>query len=218
MTQAIEVVRDTERAAVLLDPLRLSILEQLEQPDSAAGLARRLGLPRQRLNYHLRELERRRLVELAAERRKGNCNERIYRRSGRAYVISPEALGKLGQSAATPDRFSATYQVAMAARAIEELAVLRDRAAATDKKLATFSLQVDVRFADAVSRAAFADELTQEMARLVEKYHDAGAAAGRTFRWYLGGYPAPEPAAASAVETPPPEPPPEPPAESRAVP
>ena len=32
-------------------------MRALDQPDSAAGLARRLGVPRQKLNYHLRLLE-----------------------------------------------------------------------------------------------------------------------------------------------------------------
>jgi DNA-binding transcriptional ArsR family regulator len=194
VTSAVEVVRDTERAALLLDPTRQSILENLDVPDSAAGLARKLGMPRQRLNYHLRELERCQLVELAEERRKGNCTERLYRRRGTAFVISPEALGKLSEGLDRVDRMSSAYQVAMAARAIQELAVLRERAAAQDKALATFALQVDVRFKDAAARAEFAAELSDAVSKLVERYHDERTAGGRTFRFYLGGYPAPEPA------------------------
>ncbi len=52
---AVAVVRGTEQAASLLGhPLRLKVLEQLVEPDSAAGLSRRMGVPRQVLNYHLR--------------------------------------------------------------------------------------------------------------------------------------------------------------------
>src|SRR5579862_8354674 len=75
----IEVVQGPERAAALLDPVRLRILEGLAEPDSAAGVARRLGLPRQRVNYHLHELEKHELVRFVEERRKGNCVERIVR-------------------------------------------------------------------------------------------------------------------------------------------
>src|SRR5262250_3074362 len=57
----------------------MRILEQLAEPDSAAGVARRLKLPRQQISYHLRELEHAGLVELVEERRKGNCLERVVR-------------------------------------------------------------------------------------------------------------------------------------------
>ena len=38
------------------------------------------------------------LVELAEERRKGNCTERVMRATAPSYFISPAALGKLGLS------------------------------------------------------------------------------------------------------------------------
>ena len=53
-----------------MDPLRARILSELTtEPRSAATLAQRVGLSRQKVNYHLRELERHELVELVEERR-----------------------------------------------------------------------------------------------------------------------------------------------------
>jgi predicted transcriptional regulator len=50
------IVREPERASLLLDDGRQRLLFALEeQPDSASGLARRLGDSRQRINYHLSE-------------------------------------------------------------------------------------------------------------------------------------------------------------------
>ena len=47
------------------------LLAELAQPASASNtLAARLGLARQKVNYHLRALELHGLVELVAERRK----------------------------------------------------------------------------------------------------------------------------------------------------
>jgi hypothetical protein len=40
----IHVIEDLDRANVVLHPLRLRLLGELEEPDSAAGVARRLGL------------------------------------------------------------------------------------------------------------------------------------------------------------------------------
>src|SRR5262245_3904935 len=186
------VIRDPEQAAVLLQPERIRLLEALAEPDSAAGLARRFALPRQRLNYHLKELERSGLVELVEERRKGNCIERVVRATARAYTISPEVLGALG-TAREPiaDRLSASYLVAVASRAVEELGALIARATAARKRVATLTLDTEIRFPSADSRAEFAHELSEAVARLAAKYHAPAAPGGRTFRVIASAYPKP---------------------------
>jgi DNA-binding transcriptional ArsR family regulator len=190
MTHAVDVVGDATRAQVLLHPTRLRILEQLATPGSAAGLARKLGLPRQRVNYHLRELEAQQLVALVTTRRRGSVNERIYRRTGDSYAISTAAIGKLGSTPETMrDRFSSSYQIALANRVVADLAELRAGAAAAGKSLPTFSLEFDVRFASAAARSAFTQELSDTIAALVRRHHDARAPRGRNFRYYLGAYP-----------------------------
>ena len=193
MSVAIDVIEDTRRAQMLLHDVRLELVENLATPASAAVLARRLGAPRQRINYHLRELEGERLIELVEERRKGSVTERIYRRTGRSYAISPAALGALGsKSADIRDRFSSAYQIALASEVIGDLATLRAGAEAANKKLPTFALEVDVRFASAKRRDEFAEELAAGIADLVRKYHDEKAPGGRKFRFYLGAYPRPK--------------------------
>lgn len=185
------VVRSTEQAAAMLHPERVRLLRELGEPDSAAGLARRLGLPRQRVNYHLRELEKEGLVELREERRKGNCTERVVRATARSYLISPEVLGDLASDPdRIADRFSAAYLTASVGRALRDLAELRARAEAAGRKLATLTLEADVRFASAADRAAFAEELANEVARLAAKYHSPDAPGGRRFRFLVGAYPA----------------------------
>ena len=194
MTVAVDVVEDTRRAQVLLQEVRLELLEHLAEPASAAALARRLGLPRQRLNYHLRELETHRLIELVEEKKKGTVTERIYRRTADGYAISTAALKRLGATPAmTPDRFSSAFQIALASRAIQELAQLRAGADAAGQPLPTFAMEVDVRFASADRRNEFAEELSATIADLVRKYHDDTAEDGRVFRFWLGAYPRPKP-------------------------
>ncbi len=190
-TTTLSLLREPERAATLLNPLRIRLLSHLRQPDSASGLARRLGLPRQRVNYHLRELEKKELVELVEERKKGNCVERLLRASARSYLISPEALGDLAADPAQlTDRFSWAYLAATAARAIHDLGELRARADAAGKRLATMTIESEVRFASASARESFARELSQAVASLVAKYHDEKPARGRRFKLMLGVYPA----------------------------
>ena len=63
MAAAVQVIQSAAAAEKLLKPERLRILELLTEPDSASGIARRLSLPRQTVNYHLRELEKEGFVE-----------------------------------------------------------------------------------------------------------------------------------------------------------
>ena len=189
----VDVIESADRAQALLHGVRIELLEHLAEPDSAAGLGRRLGLPRQRVNYHLRELEREHLIELVEERRRGNVTERIYRRTGRSYAVSPKALGPIASNVDdVQDRFSSTYQIALASRVIGELGTLQAGAAAARKKLPTFALEVAVRFASGEDRNAFAEELADSVASLVRKYHDEKSARGRAFRFYMGAYPRPK--------------------------
>ena len=101
MNPAVYVIDEGGAATSALHPLRLEILRELAEPESAAGLARRIGVPRQQVNYHIRQLEGQGLVKLVGERRVRNCIERLVQAVGRSYLISPAALGKLG---ADPER------------------------------------------------------------------------------------------------------------------
>lgn len=98
------IVRTPAAATALLDPVRQRLLRNLEFPISASGLARRLRMPRQKVNYHLRELERAGLVRLVRERKVGNCTERLVEGVATEFVLGPELLGKLGPEPRTaPD-------------------------------------------------------------------------------------------------------------------
>ena len=189
MPAALEIIDGPEKAVALLDPQRLRLLSHLRTPDSAAGVARRLDLSRQQTNYHLRELERVNLVSLVGERRKGNCIERLLQATAESYLVSPEVLGAM-LPALDPDRFSSAYLAITAARMVADLASLRTRADAVGKKLATLTLESEVRFASPATRLAFATEMSQTFATLIARYHDEAAPGGRKFKVVFGGYPA----------------------------
>jgi DNA-binding transcriptional ArsR family regulator len=88
----VTVIEAPAAAEASLDPMRARLLAELAEPASATMLAARVGPARQKVNYHLRVLERHRLVELVEERRKGNVTERMMRATAASYVISPTAL------------------------------------------------------------------------------------------------------------------------------
>ena len=175
-------VTSTAAAAAMLDPTRLAILERLRAPGSAASVAARLGVPRQRIGYHIRELERAGLVAPVSERAHGGLIERLVQASAAGYVVAPQALGPVAADPATVvDHFSTAYQLAVAARIIRDLAELRARADRTKKAVPTLTLDTCVRVASAEAQHAFATELANAVARVVEKYHDDQSPNGRTF-------------------------------------
>src|SRR6266540_4838904 len=155
--------------------LDVAVIEDaaLAEPGSATMLAGRLGLPRQRVNYHVRELERHGLVELIEERRKGNMTERVLQATAKSYVISPAALAAVQPDPArSPDRLSALWLLAVAARLVRDVGALITGAARARKRVATFAMDGEVRLASAADRAAFAEELATAATGLIGKYHD----------------------------------------------
>ena len=187
----VTVIEDPAAAEASLDPVRARLLAELVEPGSASALAARLGLPRQKVNYHLRELERHGLVELIEERRKGNMTERVLRATAASYVISPVALAAVQPDPGrSPDRLSAHWLLALAAKLVRDVGELLIGSARERKRVATFAMDGEVRFASAADRAAFAEELAGMVAALVSKYHDESAPLGRPHRLIVAVHPA----------------------------
>lgn len=186
------MIEDPAVAETSLDPVRTRLLTELAEPGSATMLAARVGLPRQKVNYHLKALERHGLLNLVEERRKGNCTERVLQATARSYVISPAALAAVAPDPArSPDQLSARWLLAVAARLVREVGELITGAARARKRVATFALEGEVRFATAADRAAFATELADAVTTLVGRYHDERAEGGRRHRVVLAVHPAP---------------------------
>ena len=187
---SLDVIDDAARARTVLNPVRRRVLELLGEPGSAAGLARQLDLPRQKVNYHLRALEKAGFVELVEERRKGNCTERLVRATATAYLISPGALGALaGKPEDLPDRFSSGYLIAVGAKMVREVATLRAGADEAGQHLATLTVEAKVRFASPEAQNSFAEDLAEAVARVVAEHHDEQAPEGREYQLVVGAYP-----------------------------
>jgi DNA-binding transcriptional ArsR family regulator len=186
----VAVIEDPAAAEVSLDPVRIRLLAELAEPASATMLAARVGLARQKVNYHLRALERHGLVELVEERRKGNVTERMLRATAKSYVISPAALAAVAPDPSrSPDRLSAQWLLAVAARLVRDVGALITGAAKARRPVATFAIDGEVRFASAADRAAFAEELAGAVTALVGKYHDESAKGGRDNRVVVAVHP-----------------------------
>jgi DNA-binding transcriptional ArsR family regulator len=197
--QALDIIDDPARARAALQPIRLRLLHLLERPQSAPQLAKSIGMPRQRVLYHLRKLEAQRLVEAHEHGSVGRRIDRSYVRTATSYAIAPKTLGGVAVDPRTvADAFSSAYLSAVAARALNDLAALGRAAAARGKRVPTLTLETDVRFATPADQRRFADELTAALTTLAAKYHHPDTPQGRTFRVFACGYPAVPPQAVSS--------------------
>lgn len=189
----VEVIEDPAAAALAVDPIKSRLLAALTAPASAATLATRLGITRQKINYHLRSLEDHGLVRISEERLWGGLTERVMVASAASYMVSPTALGPVAADPARgADRLSAGYLIALAARIVREVSSLIRRAKEADKRLATLAIDTEIRFASPADRAAFSAELTDAITKIVSRYHDTRAPGGRAHRLVLVAHPMPK--------------------------
>ncbi len=189
----IQVIDDPAAATVALEPTRSRLLSELAVPASAATLATRVGLARQKVNYHLNALEAHGLVQLDHVRKWGGLTERLLVATAASYVVSPSAMGPVAVDPQREvDRLSASYLIALGARIVREVGDLVRRARRAGKRLATLSVDTEVRFRSPSDRAAFTSELTEAIAKLVSKYHDPSAPGGRAHRLVIVAHPLPQ--------------------------
>jgi DNA-binding transcriptional ArsR family regulator len=184
---AVRVLDDPETLSVLGHPLRVRILDALREPGSAATLARAIGQPRQKINYHLKELEHAGLVELVGERRTGNFVESMYRAVARSFIVSPEVAWSDPRRMETLQRqHSLQTLVVLGERLQRDAAVLLDRAAFDGEEIASASVEAEAHFTSEADREAFLDDFLKATAELMKKY---GRKEGAAYRVVVAAYP-----------------------------
>jgi len=183
----VRILNDPQTLSVLGHPLRVRILEALREPGSAATLARLVGQPRQKINYHLKELEGAGLIEAVGERRVGNFVESLYRAVARTFLVSPEVAWADPRRAETLGRqHSLQTLVGLGERLQRDAALLLDRAAFDGDEIASASVLAEARFASEAEREAFLDEYLRMTTELLKKY---GQRQGAAYRVLLAAYP-----------------------------
>ena len=195
----LESIHDPQRATVLMQPLRLRILSLAKSPASATELAGRLRLPRQRVNYHVRELARARFLRRAGQRRKRNLIETCYQASARSYVLAPEVLGPLAADwRQIEDTMSAEYLIALGSLVQQELTQVNLDAQQQGKRLPTLSVASELRFESAEQRESFVDVLREALVKVIAEHSspallsDGRPGPGRAYRLVMGCYPLPK--------------------------
>lgn len=192
----LEWVTEAKQAADLLEPLRAGILKLTQQPLSSTELGARLNLPRQRVNYHVRELSRSGLLKRAGRRRRRNMFEQLYVASARTYVLSPALVREVcADWREVSDRTSATYLIALSAQMLADAGEAMRAARVTRQKLDTLSIKSQFRFESREQRERFERELARAVAAVIARFTSPNRMSsgepgpGRPYRLVLGCYP-----------------------------
>ena len=190
----VSVIADAPKARVLLEPLRLRILVEAREPQSAASIAATLGLPRQKVNYHVRELARAGYLRKAGRHKKRGLTEQRWVVSARAYILGDSVLGPMSTASIdTSDKASAAYLLALAGVMRREVGRAWREAHAAAKRLPVLSIDTEVSFRSPDERARFAEALGEAITRVVAEYSSPATSrsSSRPFRVVLGCYPIP---------------------------
>jgi DNA-binding transcriptional ArsR family regulator len=188
-------VGDPETLQALAHPIRLRILAALREPASPAEAARGLDEPRQKVNYHVKELERAGLVRRVGERRAGNLMESLYQAVAGTFVVSPRlAWTDPRRVRALADQVALENLVTAGERLQRAAALLLDRAAFGGEQIASAAVEAEVRLAGEAQRAAFLSEYVAAVGPLLKKY---GTRDGDPYRVVLAVHPDPSPLEAS---------------------
>ncbi|MED1953105.1 helix-turn-helix domain-containing protein [Brevibacillus centrosporus] len=181
------VVESPEQAMALLNPLRAEILSRLTEPASAAEVARGINEIPQRVNYHLKALEKVGLVRKVGSRQVRNLVEVLYLAIARTYVLS-EALNWASDTVQQmKDQGALSHLVNTAERIKRDALALMERSD-QEEQIPSATLDVSIRLASAEQRSAFVEEYVQLVNQLVKKYQTQ-AQGQETYQVILAVYP-----------------------------
>jgi DNA-binding transcriptional ArsR family regulator len=161
------------------------LLEALREPGSAASLANKLDMGRQKLGYHLRALEEAGLVRCVELRKRRGFTERVL--VAEALVLDP-GLVSPGTVVDKQDRHAAAHLVSVASGMVREVTRMAGAAEAEGKRLLTLTIEADVGFAAPQEFESFAQRLAQA-AEAIAKDYPAGEGR-RGYRLIAAAHPA----------------------------
>lgn len=181
------VVEQPEQAMVLLNPLRAELLGKLAEPASAAEVARSMKETAQRINYHLKALEKVGLVRRVGTRQVRNLVEVLYQAIAKTFILA-ESLGwKDEMVQRLKDQGSLSHLVTTSERMKRDALLLLERSDG-DGEIPSATLQTSVALASQEQRQAFVQEYVQLVQALVKKYNASGEGE-QLFQVMLAVYP-----------------------------
>lgn len=178
-----------EQALALLNPIRADILRILAEPASASEVGRQMGEVPQKINYHLKSLEKVGLVRRFGTRQVKNLIEVLYRAVARTYVI-PDSFGWSDELTRRMKDQGALRQLLNVSDRIRQDALRLMDASDAEEVVPSAVLEAELVLPDEAARQAFLQDYAEAVKSVVAKYRLQGPpASGEAFRAVLAVYP-----------------------------
>ncbi|SDM56511.1 Helix-turn-helix domain-containing protein [Fictibacillus solisalsi] len=179
-----------EQAAALLHPIRSEIVAALKVPASATEIAKALNETPQKINYHLKALEKVELVQKVGTRNVRNLVEVLYQAVAKTLVLS-ESLGLSPETSQKLQDQQALAHVLSLTEAIKKDA-LQLMEQAEETQIPSAVLQAAVNLCGEDQRNEFMNEYFSLLHQLIEKYQSGEKENGEEYQVSIAIYPKPE--------------------------
>lgn len=162
-------IHHLESARVLLNPIRVAMLELLREPGTSAELSEKLEMSQQRINNHLKELLSAGFIKRVENRTKRNLIEGVYQAVSKHYWLSPKLTREKGRELENlKEQMSLHNLLIMSERLQEDAATLLERTHA--EEVPSIGVTAEITLRNSEEREQFTREFLQAIHSVLEKY------------------------------------------------
>jgi DNA-binding transcriptional ArsR family regulator len=178
-----------EQALALLNPLRVEILRIMNEPASASEVGRQLRETPQKINYHLKSLEKVGLIQRSGSRQVKNLIEVLYQSISKNFII-PESFGWSEETVSRmKDQGALTHLITISERMRSDALQLMETSE-QNVEIPSAAMETEVYLPDEADRQAFIHDYAEAMKLLAEKYRTDSH--NNAFRVLMAVYPEPQ--------------------------
>jgi len=160
------LIQSPQQAKAIFKPIRLEILQLLNQPHTCTELAEVLNTSPQKIYYHIKILQDSGLVKKVREERVRGIMEGYYQASAASYMLSPGMVEKLGGAEMAKQQLSLANLLNLIQQMQAEITVLSQ----LKEEIPSIGLSAQISLNSPADRSAFHAELQECIQKLAEKY------------------------------------------------
>jgi DNA-binding transcriptional ArsR family regulator len=184
------IVSEPEQAAALLHPVRSEIISLLKEPRSATELSKQMNDSPQKVNYHLKTLEKSGLVVRAGTRNVRNLVEVLYRSVGKTFLLSDSLGLSQEQVQKLQDQTALAHVLAFTEKVKRDAVSLMEQT--EEEQIPSAVMELEISLAGLTERQAFLQDYSNMLTELINKHHDPKQNDSRTFHVSMTMYPKPK--------------------------
>ncbi|MFC0189299.1 winged helix-turn-helix domain-containing protein [Fictibacillus aquaticus] len=184
------LVTDPEQAACLLHPVRSEMISLLKDPASATELSKAMNETPQKLNYHLKTLEKLGLVYRSGTRNVRNLVEVMYQAAGKSFILS-DCLGMPQEKIQKlKDQSALAHVLALTDKMKADAVSLMEQA--DEEEVPTAIMEAVIQLSSRQQRSQFMQDYTDMLKKLIERYQAVDNEQSTPYQVSLAVYPIPK--------------------------